>query len=88
MWADKVLGLRFCVLSPPYQPSAPGPPQVEMLLEWASGGGCELRAACPGPRGLTPLHLAAVMDDAGRMATLLTGVPHPCCRLCPRVIGC
>lgn len=48
-------------------------PQVEMLLQWASADGCELRAACPGPKGLTPLHLAAVMDDTGKMATLLTG---------------
>lgn len=44
-----------------------------MLLTWTSAGGCELRAAAPGPRGLTPLHLAAVLDDGGKLAALLTG---------------
>jgi hypothetical protein len=52
--------------------------QVEMLLTWASAGGCELRAAAPGPHGLTPLHLAALLDDGGALAALLTGAPGPC----------
>lgn len=48
-----------------------------MLLEWTSTGGYELRAATPGPHGLTALHLAAVLKDSGKLAALLTGALLP-----------
>ena len=47
--------------------------QVELLLQWTSVGGYELRAGTPGPHGLTALHLAAMLKDSGKLAALLTG---------------
>jgi hypothetical protein len=44
-----------------------------MLLEWTSAGNCELFAGTPGPHGLTALHLAALLEDNGKLAALLTG---------------
>ncbi len=48
------------------------PSQVELLLGWASVGGYEWSVSVPGPRGLTPLHLAALLPD-GAIAKLLAG---------------
>lgn len=47
--------------------------QVTMLLEWSSANNCEFSAALPGPNGITPLHMAAILEDGGQMAALLTG---------------
>lgn len=44
-----------------------------MLLAWASAGGYELLAGRHGPHGLTAVHLAAALNDGGKMALLLTG---------------
>jgi len=47
-----------------------------MVLEWTSAVGVDLLAGVPGPHGLTPLHLAAVMKDGASLAALLTGMLH------------
>ena len=50
--------------------------QIQMVLEWTSAVGVNLLAGVPGPHGLTPLHLAAVMKDGASLAALLTGMLH------------
>ena len=52
--------------------------QVQMVLEWTSAVGINLLAGVPGPKGLTALHLAAVMEDGAGLAALLTGKILPC----------
>jgi hypothetical protein len=49
--------------------------QVEFVLEWTSSAGFELSAAVPGPGGFTPMHLATLLDDDGRITVLLTCGP-------------
>lgn len=46
---------------------------VEVLLEWACTEDYRFKIDAPGPRGVTPLHLAALIPDNGDMADLLTG---------------
>ena len=43
------------------------------MLEWMSAVGVDLLAGAPGPKGLTALHMAAVMEDGASLAALLTG---------------
>ena len=47
--------------------------QVERLITWASAGRYEMLATTAGPRGVTPMHLAALLPDGGAMAALLIG---------------
>jgi hypothetical protein len=51
--------------------------QVQLLLDWASMGGYEWSITVAGPRGITPLHLAALLPDHGAIAKLLTGGQPP-----------
>ncbi len=51
--------------------------QVQLLLDWASTGGYEWSITVAGPRGITPLHLAALLPDRGAIAKLLTGALPP-----------
>lgn len=51
--------------------------QVQLLLDWASMGGFEWSVSVAGPRGITPLHLAALLPDHGAIAKLLTGGQPP-----------
>lgn len=53
--------------------------QVEFVLEWTSAAGFELSAAARSPQGFTPLHLAALLNDDGRMAVTVTsqGTRYP-----------
>lgn len=57
--------------------------QVELLLGWASAGGYEWSVNVPGPNGISPLHLSALLPDDGAIAHLLTGehrrAPLPVC---------
>lgn len=46
---------------------------VGTLTAWAQRGGYEWCLTTPGPRGLTPLHLAALLPDNAAIATLLLG---------------
>lgn len=48
--------------------------QVSLLLTWGINNGHEWDYAAAGPLGLTPLHLAALLDDGGKVADELTGV--------------
>eukprot|EP00884_Botryococcus_braunii_P019534 jgi/Botrbrau1/6264/Bobra.0129s0014.3 len=48
------------------------PKMVEFVLEWTSSAGLELSAAAPSAGGFTPLHLAALHNDDGKMAVTLT----------------
>lgn len=50
-------------------------PLVTLILGWAEAEGAEFAADAPGPQGITPLHLAAIIPDGGAMADLLTGKP-------------
>ena len=50
--------------------------QVELLVTWASVGRYELLATTLGPRGVTPMHLAALLPDQGAMAAALVGAPY------------
>ncbi len=47
--------------------------QVRLLLGWASAGGYEWSVNVPGPHGITPLHLAALLPDC-TIAELLVGM--------------
>ena len=44
-------------------------------MTWASVGRYELLATTPGPYGVTPMHLAALLPDNGAMAAALVGAP-------------
>lgn len=46
-------------------------------MTWASVGRYELLATTPGPYGVTPMHLAALLPDQGAMAAALVGAPPP-----------
>ena len=48
--------------------------QVSLMLTWGINNGHVWDCAAAGPAGLTPLHLAALLDDGGRMADELTGL--------------
>eukprot|EP00884_Botryococcus_braunii_P004638 jgi/Botrbrau1/14175/Bobra.182_3s0112.2 len=48
------------------------PLMVDMLLEWSSQFGCSFGAAIPGPKQLTPMHLAVLLKDGGAMVAKLT----------------
>lgn len=45
---------------------------LRQLKDWAADNGVALRASTPCKRGITSLHLAALLDDGGTMASLLT----------------
>ena len=45
-----------------------------MVLKWGINNGYEWDYAAAGPAGLTPLHLAALLDDGGKVADELTGI--------------
>lgn len=45
---------------------------VSLMLTWGINNGHVWDCAAAGPAGLTPLHLAALLDDGGRMADELT----------------
>lgn len=45
---------------------------MELLLGWASAGGYEWSVNVPGPHGISPLHLSALLADGGVIAHLLT----------------
>jgi hypothetical protein len=49
---------------------------VAALLDWGDAQGHTFKATTPGRRGLTALHLAALVTDGGTIATLL-------CERCP-----
>ena len=55
------------------------------MLTWGINNGHEWDCAAAGPAGLTPLHLAALLDDGGRIADELTGLschsPKQLCKL-------
>lgn len=44
-------------------------------MTWASVGRYELLATTPGPNGVTPVHLAALLPDEGAVAAALVGAP-------------
>ncbi len=48
--------------------------QVSLVLTWGINNGHVWDCAAAGPAGLTPLHLAALLDDGGRIADELTGL--------------
>ena len=56
------------------------PDLVAALLAWAASRGLSLNATTPGRRGLTALHLAALVPDGGEVAGLLT-------RACPDALA-
>lgn len=48
--------------------------QVSLLLVWGINNGHEWDYTAAGPAGLTPLHLAALLGDGGKVADELTGM--------------
>lgn len=50
---------------------------VGVLAEWAGRGGCAWNPAAASPRGVTPLHLAALLPDGAAIASLLLGAAPP-----------
>lgn len=48
-------------------------PTVRLLLDWARAGGARWAVAAGGPRGISAMHLAAVLQDHGEIAALLRG---------------
>lgn len=48
------------------------------MLTWGINNGHVWDCAAAGPAGLTPLHLAALLDDGGRIADELTGLSQHC----------
>jgi hypothetical protein len=60
--------------------------QVELLVTWACTGRYELLATTRGPRGVTPMHLAALLPDGGAVAAALIGAPSRPWRLTVRVM--
>ncbi|KAK9835951.1 hypothetical protein WJX81_000786 [Elliptochloris bilobata] len=50
------------------------PALVELLVTWASAGRYEMLATTPGPNGVTPIHLAALLPDDGAMAAMLVSL--------------
>ena len=50
------------------------PSTIPVLAEWASVSGHVWRCECAGPSALTPLHLAALLNDGGAMASALTSL--------------
>lgn len=48
--------------------------QVSLVLTWGINNGHVWDCTAAGPAGLTALHLAALLDDGGRIADELTGL--------------
>ena len=48
-------------------------PTVRLLLDWARHGGARWAVASGGLRGITSMHLAALLQDHGEVGALLRG---------------
>ncbi len=59
-------------------------PAVRLLLDWARSGGARWAVAAGGPRGISAMHLAALLQDHGEIAALLRGaLPKLVCHANP-----